>query len=135
MAYQGAVLGDPLAFLTAQAGWNFPARPGEPGSLVPQIDPVAPLLTGVLILYIFLLVYVRADRMPLPYTIFAVVTLLTALSSLRLLSIARYLVVAWPFSWLLASRRAAWVHLAWPSLSAGLFVLFAVLHFTESMAP
>jgi hypothetical protein len=135
MAYQGAVLGDPLAFLTAQVGWNFPSRPGEPGSVVAQIDPVAPLLTGVLLVSIFLLVYVRTDRLPLPYVVLAVVTMVTALSSLRLLSIARYLVVAWPFSWLLASRPAAWVHLAWPSLSAGLFVLFAVLHFTESMAP
>jgi hypothetical protein len=135
-AFQAATLGDPLAFLTAQSSWNFPSRAGalSEGVVIP-FDPVPVLLTAVLAFHVFLLVYARADRIPPPYVALSVVGILTVLGSLRLLSVSRYMAVLWPFDWILAGRRAPWFRATWPIVSAGLFVLFAVLHFTESMAP
>lgn len=135
-AYQGAVLGDPLAFLSAQSSWNFPDRDAglAPGS-APAFDPTPLILTAILVLHVFLLVYIRADAIPLPYAAMSVISILTVLGSLRLLSLPRYFAVVWPFDWILANRRAEWFRAAWPVISAGLFVLFAVLHFTEAVAP
>ena len=62
-------------------------------------------------------------------------TVATILVSGRLLSSPRYLAVVWPFDWILAKRRASWFVAAWPAISVGLFTIFAVLHFTESLAP
>lgn len=135
MLYQADALGYPLAFLAAQSAWDYVPPPSAPGVLPAVLDPIAPLLTSVLVGHVFLLVYVRADHLPRPYAVFAVVSLITALGSLRLLSLPRYLAVVWPFSWLLANRRSSIVHVVWPCLSTGLFVIFAVLHFTETMAP
>jgi hypothetical protein len=53
----------------------------------------------------------------------------------RLQSVGRYLVTAWPFAWLLANRRADWFRAAWPIASTGLFVIHAVAHFTQVLAP
>ena len=62
-------------------------------------------------------------------------TVVTALASGRLQSIGRYLAVAWPFDWILANRRAQWFQLTGLAAFAGLFVIHAVLHFTQALAP
>jgi hypothetical protein len=100
-----------------------------------RFDPIVLLLVGVLCLYLFLFVFRRVDRPPAAYTALALVTLVTALASGRLQSIGRYLVVAWPFSWTLANRRAAWFELVGLAGFAALFVIHAVLHFTQALAP
>jgi len=135
--YQNAVLGDPTAFLTGQEHWNFAPRSGGDGGPMgtAPMSPVAPLLTFVLAVYLFLFVYARVDRIPLPYLVVGALAVLLSLGSLRLLSVARYLAVAWPFSWLAAGRDPPWLRAVWPIASTGLFMLFAVLHFTEAMAP
>lgn len=136
MAFQGATLGEPLGFLVAQSSWNFQSRTAgaAPGTPIP-FDPSPILLTAVLVGYLFLFVYARVDRIAPPYIALAAVSVLTTLASLRLLSLPRYLAVVWPFDWILANRRSAWFRAAWPVVSTGLFVLFAVLHFTEALAP
>ena len=63
MAYQGAVLGDPLAFLTAQQAWDFvtPTVGTTTGPVVASFDPLPLLLVIVLVFHVFLFVYVRPD--------------------------------------------------------------------------
>ena len=133
-AWLGATVGDPLGFLTGQAAWVIAPTIGG-GSAAPRFDPLPMLLIATLLGYTFLLVYLRPDRIALPYAALTLLALLTVVASLRLQSVARYLAVAWPFAWILANRQAAWFRESWPYLTAGLFTLHAVLHFTQAMAP
>ncbi len=133
-AWQGRALGDPLAFLHAQGAWAIaPLVGGE--SAPAQLEVLPLLLVATLLAYTFLLVYLRPDRIPLPYAVLTILSLGTVVASLRLQSVARYLAVAWPFAWILAGRRGAWFVDAWPYLTAGLFALHAFLHFTQALAP
>jgi hypothetical protein len=136
-AYLGVTFGDPLGMFTAQQAWSQigqePTGPVTP--VLNRFDPIVLLLVGVLCLYLFLFVFRRKDRLPAPYLALALVTVLTTLATGRLQSSARYLAVAWPFDWLLANRRAAWFELAGLAGFAALFVIHAVLHFTQALAP
>ena len=136
-AYLGWAFGDPLGMFTAQRAWSQigqePIGPVTP--VLDRFDPIVLLLVGVLCLYLFLFVFRRLDRLPAAYTALALVTVVTALASGRLQSIGRYLAVAWPFGWLLANRRAAWFELTGLAAFAALFVVHAVLHFTQALAP
>ena len=116
-------------------GRSAPARSGSTTPVLDRFDPIVLLLVGVLLFYLFLFVFRRVDRPPAAYTAMALVTVVTALATGRLQSIGRYLVVAWPFSWTLASRRAAWFELIGLAGFATLFVIHAVLHFTQALAP
>ncbi len=135
--YLGWAFGDPLGMFTAQQAWSQIGRePGGPVTpVLDRFDPIVLLLVVVLCLYLFLFVFRRADRPPASYTALALVTVATALASGRLQSVARYLVVAWPFSWTLANRRGALFELAGLATFAALFVVHAVLHFTQALAP
>jgi hypothetical protein len=133
-AWQGSALGDPLAFLHAQAAWVIPPAVGN-ATAPARLDVLPAMLIVILLFYTFLLVYLRGDRVPAHHALLAVVALLTVIVSLRLQSVARYLAVAWPFAWVLANRRAAWFREAWPYVTAGLFTLHAFLHFTQALAP
>jgi len=136
-AYLGTTFGDPLGMFTAQRAWSQigeePVGPVTP--VLDRFDPIVLLLVGVLCLYLFLFVFRRVDRPPAAYTALALVTVLTSLATGRLQSVGRYLVVAWPFSWALASRRAGWFELVGLAAFAALFVIHAVLHFTQALAP
>jgi hypothetical protein len=135
--YLGWAFGDPLGMFTAQQAWSQigqePTGPVTP--VLDRFDPIVLLLLGVLCLYLFLFVFRRADRLPAPYFALALVTVLTTLATGRLQSSGRYLAVAWPFSWLLANRRSAWFEAFGLALFAALFVLHAVLNFTQALAP
>jgi hypothetical protein len=87
------------------------------------------------VLYLFLFIFRRPDRLPASYTALALVTVITALASGRLQSMGRYLAVAWPFDWLLANRRAAWFELVGLAAFGALFAIHAMLHFTQALAP
>jgi len=142
-AYLGAVVGDPLGMLHAQEAWSaIGTNQGAGGTgtaagmpVVDRLDPLVLLLVGILLLYVFLLVYLRPDRVPLPYAAMAVVGLLTVFATLRIQSVGRYLAVVWPFAWLLARRRAAWFQIAGVGISAALFTVMAFLNFTQTLAP
>lgn len=136
MAYQGVTIGDPLGFLSAQRAWDIPPLISSetPASSTALFSPLPWLLIGTLLGYTFLFVFMRVDRIRLPYVIYAVITVLTVIASGRLQSVGRYLAVAFPFAWVLANRRASWFRTAWPVVSAGLFVIHALLHFT-TLAP
>lgn len=136
-AYLGAAFGDPLGMFTAQRAWSQigqePTGPTTP--VLDRFDPIVLLLVGVLCLYLFLFVFRRIDRPPAAYTALALVTVLTTLATGRLQSSARYLGVAWPFAWTLANRRAAWFELVGLGAFGALFVIHAVLNFTQALAP
>lgn len=138
-AYLGATFGDPLGMIHAQRAWSEIGQPGTgPSATIPvldRFDPIVLLLVGLLVLYVFLLVFRRRDRTPAAYTAMILVALVTVFASLRLESVTRYFAVVWPFSWLLAARRAAWFELTGLAASSALFVIFAVLNFTQALAP
>jgi Mannosyltransferase (PIG-V) len=136
-AYLGWAFGDPLGMFTAQQAWSNIGRPetGNTTPVLPNTDAIVLLLVGVLVLYLLLFLFRRPDRLPASYTALALVTVITALASGRLQSIGRYLAVAWPFDWLLANRRAAWFELTGLAAFAALFVVHAMLHFTQALAP
>ena len=123
-----------FAYLQAQVAWNNPAATVAGGGLPGGTEPLVALLIGTLLFYTFLLVYARPDRLDLPSISYILVGLLTVIGSLRLLSVGRYLSVIWPFSWLLAGRGPL-TRMFWPAVSGALFSLYALLHFTQTLAP
>ena len=138
-AYLGATFGDPLGMIHAQQAWSDIGKPGTGASgaipVVDRFDPLVLLLVGVLAFYVFLLVFLRRDKVPWPYRVMILIAFLTVFVSLRLQSLPRYMAVVWPFSWVLAKKRSAWFELVGLSASAILFVVFAFLNFTQTLAP
>ncbi len=113
--------GDPMASIHAQAYWDLPAvSTAEVATSVEGVslgdDSAIGLGTapstilwfwiGSLLFYTFLFVYFRADRIRLPYVLLAVLAIVAVFLSGRLMSAPRYLAVAWPFDWVLASRAS-----------------------------
>jgi hypothetical protein len=92
-------------------------------------------LVARLTFYAVLLIFRRVDQIPAPYTALMLVSLATAVASTRLISTARFLAVAWPFDWILANRRAAWFELTGLAIFVALFVIHAMLHVTQALAP
>jgi hypothetical protein len=153
----GLAFGQPFGMLTAQQTWaatfnnqgpslapGSSAAPVLPGTAAADasfgIDPVVLLFVALLAGYLFLLVYLRVDRIPLAHRAYAIVsvaaTLLAVLTNRSLLlSNNRYMAVVWPFSWVLAGRRAAWFEATAIGVSGLLFALFAVLNLTQALAP
>lgn len=139
-AYLGATVGDPLGMLHAQQAWTDIGNPNatSPSSTVPVLDTFDPLvlfLIAIFIAYTSLLVFMRRDRIPAAYRVMAFVAILTPLIALRLNSVARFMAAAWPFSWTLASRTSKWFELTGLAASAALFCVYAVLNFTQTLAP
>jgi hypothetical protein len=135
--YLGVTFGDYLGMFTAQRAWSNIGRP-ETGNTMPVLDRFDPLVLFLivrLVFYVFLLLFRRKDGISAPYTALAVVSLVTAIASTRLISTARFLAVAWPFDWILANRRAAWFELTGLAAFAAIFVIHAMLHFTQALAP
>jgi hypothetical protein len=135
--YLGVMFGDSLGMFTAQQAWSDIGRP-ETGNDMPVLDRFDPLvlfLVARLVFYVFLLLFRRKDGISAPYTALAVVSLVTAVASTRLISTARFLAVAWPFDWILANRRAKWFELTGLAAFAALFTIHAMLHFTQALAP
>jgi hypothetical protein len=141
-AHLGATFGEPFGMFRAQQAWSNIGRP-EAGNTTPvldRFDPIVLVLVGVFCLYLFLFVFRRSDRMPAAYTTLAVVAVGSTFASLflngsLLQSIARYMAVVWPFSWILGNRRAGWFQATGLAASGALFAIFAVLNFTQALAP
>jgi hypothetical protein len=108
-AYQGAVLGDPLAFLHAQAAWVLPtiteAAPGGAATPSLAVTAVAVLLLVTLLAYTAMLPGLWRSKLPRAEVAWAFATYLSVFLSGRLQSDARYLAAGWPFAWFLGTRR------------------------------
>lgn len=113
--------GDPLAPINAQAYWDAPPAEetgpleaaqqdlaeGEATMTISQApSAVLWFWIGTIVLYTFLFVYVRADRIRPAYVALAVLSIVSIFLSGRLQSAPRYLAIAWPFDWVLANRRS-----------------------------
>jgi hypothetical protein len=57
------------------------------------------------------------------------------LSSGSLEAVGRITMLAFPFVWIIASRRSMFARRVWPPVSIGLFVLIAVLQFGGYWVP
>ncbi|MEK6719225.1 MAG: mannosyltransferase family protein [Chloroflexota bacterium] len=84
---------------------------------------------------VFLLVFVRTDRLRPEYWLVPVLFLASALASGTLESIGRYSVAAFPLVWLLAGRGSTLARLGWPIVSTGLFFVIATLTFGGYWVP
>lgn len=79
--------------------------------------------------FVFLLVYLRPDGIPLPYALLPILTIGSVLVSGNVASVGRYAMIAFPFVWVLAGRRRAFTRSWWQPASAGLLALVAMLSF------
>ncbi len=132
-----AFVGSASAYGAAQAAWG---RPGIGGgapdqSLLYQLSLPNAIQLLTLLVAIYLLVYLRPDRIPIAYALLPIGAILLAFASGSLLSIGRQVMVAFTNSWLLAGRRARWFRLGWPVLSSVLLLIVSVLTFAGWFGP
>jgi hypothetical protein len=139
MAYQSAVLGDPIAWISGQAQWN--AVTGLGPSAAPTVATGGTTAPLIVLLFVGLLVYAGLlglaikDRLPLPDLLVVVVPFASVFLASRLQSDLRYLVIGWPFAWVIASRLRGFGRDLWAVSLGGLYVLFALLNVTQTLAP
>ena len=150
-AHLASVTGDPLAWLHGQSLWTRPyvialgESGGSPTSGALSASASAELLglsyfafavwLGSILFHLFLFVYFRPDRMPATYWLVAAIPFAGLVAGSRITSSTRFLAVAWPFDWVLARRRAAWVRLVLPTLFLVLQGALAWLAFTWKIHP
>lgn len=84
---------------------------------------------------VFLVVFVRVDRMRPEYWLIPVVFIAAELSSGSLEAVGRITMLAFPYVWILANRRSLFARRAWPIVSAGLFTAVAMLSFGGYWVP
>lgn len=126
--YVGHLTGNLGAYEAAQSAWGrsgagAAAAGGE--SLGAHLTPLLASFLVTLLVYVFLLVYLRPDRIPLAYALVPILTLASVFASGDLESVGRYGMVAFPFVWILAGRRSSWFRKAWPAVSSVLFLATA----------
>lgn len=84
---------------------------------------------------VFVLVFVRADRMRPEYWLVPVLFIAAELSSGSLEAVGRITMLAFPFVWILASRCSIVARRLWPIVSVGLFTAIALLSFGGYWVP
>ena len=129
--------GGASAYGAAQAAWGRSGigAPGSDQALVSMLSPVNIGQFVILLAAVFVLVYLRADRLRPGYALLPPLYLVQAFASGSLLSIGRYVMLAFPNAWLLAGRRARWFRLGWPIVSAVLLFAFSVWTFAGWWGP
>jgi hypothetical protein len=137
LAYIATITGSPTAFLDAQRAWGREGVGGAaPGKTIgAQFSPYQGALVLTLLWSVFLLVYVRVDRLRPEYWLVPVLFIAAEISSGSLEAVGRITMLAFPLVWILASRRSSFVRRAWPLVSVGLFTLIAVLSFGGYWVP
>ena len=116
-----------------RSGVGTAAAGGE--SLANSLDLLRLSFLVTLLVYVFLLVYLRGDRIPLAYALLPIITLGTVFLSGNLQSIGRLGMVAFPYVWILAGRSQRWFRVAWPVVSVGLLGVLSVAVFTGWYQP
>jgi hypothetical protein len=89
----------------------------------------------VLLSSVFLLVFVRRDRIPAPYAAIPVLFLGMVFLSGSIQSIGRLLAPAFPYHWILAGRRGWLGRVAWPVASTALLFGLSVVMFAGWFVP
>ena len=137
LGYTAWLSGSAGGYAATQSDWgrsgvgSFAA--GE--SLLERLTAGNLVQLGVLLVSVFLLVYIRPDRIPLPYALMPILFIGSTVASGILESIGRYATLAFPYSWILASRRAQVFRVGWPILSGGLLLVFATASFAGWFVP
>ena len=135
--YVAGLTGSLTGFLDAQKAWG---RTGI-GGAAPDATIAAGFswyqaaLLATLLWSVFLLVFVRVDRMRPEYWLIPVVFIAAELSSGSLEAVGRITMLAFPYVWILANRRSLFARRAWPIASAGLFTAIAILSFGGYWVP
>lgn len=137
LLYVASVTGDLTALLHVHEAWG---REGIGGSapnetIVASFSPYQGALLLALLWSVFLLVFIRVDRMRPEYWLVPVLFVGAATASGSLESIGRITMTAFPIVWLLANRRSTFARRAWPAISVGLFTMVAVLAFGGYWVP
>ena len=137
LGYVAMISGDLTGFAEAQQAWGRAgiggASPDE--TIAADFSLYQAALLGTLLWSVFLLVFVRTDRMRVEYWSIPVLFLTVALLSGSLESIGRYSTLAFPYSWILANRRSRLARYAWPAISVFLFSVIAFLAFAGIWVP
>ena len=125
------------AYGAAQAAWG---RAGVGGaapdsSLISLLSLVNVVQLVTLLAAVFLLVFLRPDRIPLPYGLLTVLSLGLVFASGSLESIGRHVMTAFPYAWLLAGRRARWFRVGWPVVSLVLLFVLSTAMFAGRFVP
>jgi len=126
-AFQGVALGDPLAFLHAQADWSRLSTRSEAPFL-------SAILTGTFAVYSVAAVLLLRSKLPRAAKAVGLMAYITVLVPGRLLSNARFMALGWPIPWMLA-RQGRVGRLAAIALSTCGFLLYAVLNLSQHLPP
>jgi hypothetical protein len=131
------VAGSAGAYGQAQSAWGRAGIGATAAgqSLADLFSPVTAVELGILLCAVFLLVYLRADRLRLPYAVVPVLYLGLAFASGSLESIGRYVMLAFPNAWLIVGRRTARLWPVWIGLSSVLLLAFSVASFAGRWVP
>jgi hypothetical protein len=137
LAYVASVTGSGSAYLDAQQAWGRTgfggAAPG--GTIAALLSPYQLALVATLLWSVFLLVFVRVDRMRPEYWLVPVLFIAAELSSGSLEAVGRVTMAAFPYAWILANRRSVLGRRVWPVISLGLFSVIALLSFGGYWVP
>jgi hypothetical protein len=137
VAYIGWLTGSATGFLDAQRAWGRTgigsSAPTE--TIAAKFSPYLGALVLTMIWSVALLIFRRVDRLRLEYFLVPVVFIVAELSSGSLEAVGRITMVAFPYAWILANRRSLFARRAWPVISAGLFVVIAILSFGGYWVP
>jgi hypothetical protein len=137
LAYVASVTGSGTAYLDAQQAWGrtgFGAA-GANETIGAKFSAYQLALVGTLLWSVFLLVFVRVDRMRPEYWLVPVLFIAAELSSGSLEAVGRVTMAAFPYAWILANRRSVLGRRVWPAVSLGLFTVIAILSFGGYWVP
>jgi mannosyltransferase PIG-V len=141
-AYVAGLTGEVGAYGRAMIAWGRTGLGGSDGGSLAEgiagggaVSVILGILFVTLLASVFLLVYARHSSVRLEYALIPVLYLAAVVGSGLIESIGRYAMLAFPYAWILASRRHPLFTAAWPPLSAGLLGLFSLLAFGGYWVP
>ncbi|MFH1474823.1 MAG: mannosyltransferase family protein [Chloroflexota bacterium] len=144
-AYLGAIGGDPLGPIRGQAVWiaafagRLPevAGPSGPAVIIPILGDPRVVGTAVILLLAVTVVctlLARRARVTAPYVLLMAIAVLTVLAPGRLVSADRFLAVAFPIGWVIATAARP-LQIAWVVFSVAMLAATAYLSFRLLLPP
>lgn len=132
--------GDAASYGAAQGAWGRAGLGGDPaGSLAAGLSSDVAMIHAVnfavLIGSVFLLVFIRHDRIPPPFASIPVLFLGVVFASGSIQSIGRLLMPAFPYYWVLAGRHGWLGRVLWPTASVLLLFLLSIAMFAGWFVP
>lgn len=137
LLYVGSLTGSVTGYLDAQQAWGREGFGGTPAeeAIGAGVTPYQAALLLTLSWSVFMLVWVRRDRLRLEYALVPVLFIVAELASGSLEAVGRVTMMGFPYVWLLANRRSLFARRWWPVVSAGLFTVVAILGFGGYWVP